>query len=111
MDPIYEEVGEADEKRKLENVVQPEGRIGRRIVQFGVASHLSYKEWNGEDGHNGKSGGCLFDLERDLIPEVFWVGEGSMVENEVVGEGSANKVHEESKYPGDDMSIHKTSRY
>lgn len=110
MDPIDKKVGKADEEGKLEDVVQPEGRIGRRIVQFGVPPHFTYEEWDGKNSHDGKSEGGLFDLKGDLILEVLRMGEGGMVEDKVVRKGSANKVYDEAEEPGVCISIHARSQ-
>lgn len=99
MDPVDEEVGEGDKEWELEDVVQPERGIGRGVVQLGVPSNFAKEAGDGEDGHDGKRDGGLLDLEGDLVLEVFGMGEGGMVEDEEVGEGSADEVDEEAEEP------------
>lgn len=86
MNPIYEEVGEGEEKGELDKIVEPEGRISRGIVQFGISSNFAHEKRNGEDGHDGKSNACLLYLQANLIFEVFGMGEGGVVKDEKVGE-------------------------
>lgn len=89
MDPVDEEIGEADEEGELEDVVEGKGRIGGAIVEFGKSAHFTEKQGRGENGHYGEGDESLFDLEPDLVAEVFGVGEGCVVEDEDVGEGCA----------------------
>lgn len=97
MNPVDEEVGEANEEGKLEDVVKPERGIGRRIVQFGVPLDFTNEKRDGEDGHDWEGAECLLYLQGNLIFEVFRVGKGSMVENEEIGEGSADEVDDKAK--------------
>lgn len=99
MDPVDEEVGETDEQGELEDVVQPKRGIGRRIVQFGISLDFANKKGDGKDGHDGKRLECLLDLKGNLVLEVFRVGEGSMVEDEEVGEGGTDEVDDKAKEP------------
>ena len=97
VNPIYEEVGEADEEWKLNEVVKPERGIRGRIVQLGVATDFTEKERGSEDGHYGQGDECLFDFKTNLVLEVFRMGESCMVEDEDVGERGAEKVYCSSK--------------
>ena len=51
MDPIDEEVREADEEWELENVVQGERSIRRAIVKFRQTADFAQEEGGGEDCH------------------------------------------------------------
>ena len=41
----------------------------------------------------------MFDLEPDLVAQVFWVGEGCVVEDEDVGKGCAEEVDDGAEEP------------
>lgn len=62
MDPVNEEVGEANEQGELEDVVYPERGVGRGIVQFGVSLDFTDEKRDGKDGHDGKGLECLLYL-------------------------------------------------
>lgn len=100
VDPIDEEVCKANEERELEDVVEPERCLSRRIVQFGMALHFADKEGDGEYSHDWERDRGLLDLQADLILKIFGVGEGGMVEDEEIGEGGANEVDDEAEEPG-----------
>ena len=101
MDPIDEEIREADEEWELENVVQGEWSIRRAIVEFCQATDFAKEEGGGEDCHYRERDESLADLKPDLILEVFGVGESCMVEDEDVGEGSAEEVDDGAEEPED----------
>lgn len=47
----------------------------------------------------------MFDLEADLIFQIFGVGEGGVVEDEKVGKGREDEVYDEAEEPGETMSV------
>ncbi len=94
VDPVDQEVGEEDEDGELEVVVEVEWCFGGCIVEFAVASDFSGKEWARHDGHDGHCYHCLLHLEANLVLEVFRVLECVLVEDEEIGERSANKIDE-----------------
>lgn len=51
MDPIDEEIREADKERVLENVVQREWSIRRAIVEFRQTTDFAQEEGGGKDRH------------------------------------------------------------
>ena len=85
MDPVYEEVSEDNEERKLDYVVERERRLGRGIVEFCITLHLSDEKWNGENGHEWKSIARLLDLESHLVLQIFWMRESGVVKDEEIG--------------------------
>lgn len=85
MDPVDQEICEADEEGELNKIVQSERGVGGRVIEFGVATDFAEEERRREDGHDGKGDEGLLDLETDLVLEVFWVCESCMVEHEDVG--------------------------
>ena len=99
VDPVDEEIGEANEERELEDVVEREGRIRGAIVEFGKSAHFTEKQGRGEDGHYGEGDEGLFDLEPDLVAQVFGVCEGCVVEDEDVGKGRAEEVDDGAEKP------------
>ena len=99
MDPVDEEIGEADEEGELKDVVEGKRRIGGAIVEFGKPTHFTEEQGCGEDGHDGKGDEGLFDLEPDLVAQVFGVGEGCVVEDEDVGKGCAEEVDDGAEKP------------
>lgn len=105
MDPIDEKVGEENEERKLEDIVQGEWCIGQNIVQLGVSSHFTNKKGDGKDGHDRKGGRSLLYLQRDLVFEIFGVGESGMVEHEEVGQGGADEVDDKTEEPKDFVRV------
>ena len=52
VDPIDEEIGEADKEGKLQKVVESKRRIRGCIVQFRVPANLGDEERCGENGHD-----------------------------------------------------------
>ena len=107
VDPVDEEVREADEKGELDNIVERERCVRGRIVKFGVTADFAEEERGGEDGHEGKGDQGLFDLEANLVLEVFGVGEGCVVEDEEVRDGGADEVDDGAEKPqrGSDEEI------
>ena len=99
VDPVDPEVCEEDEEGKLEVVVLGKGGGSRGVVEFGVAAHFGHEEGNGQEGQEGHADHGLLYLEADLVLEVFWVSEGGVVEDEVVGRGGADKVDDQAKCP------------
>lgn len=49
MDPVDEEIGEADEEGELQDVVEGEGCVGGAIVEFGPSAHFAEEERRGEN--------------------------------------------------------------
>ena len=43
MDPVDEEIGEADEEGELKDVVEGKRRIGMAIIEFGKPTHFTEK--------------------------------------------------------------------
>ena len=64
-----------------------------------MATHFTQEERRGEDGHDGERDHGLSDLEPDLVLEVFGMGEGGVVEDEEVREGSAHEIDDEAEEP------------
>ena len=94
VDPVDEEVGEADEERELEVVVEGEGCVRRCVVEVSVAADFKEEKGSGEDGHDGHGDHGLSNFEGDLVLEVFGVGDGGVIEDEYVGEGGAYEVED-----------------
>lgn len=59
VDPVDAEVGEAEEKRELENVVPHARTVGGGIVHLAVSADFSEEEGDCEDGHDGEGLQCL----------------------------------------------------
>ena len=53
VDPVDEEVGEADEEGELEVVVECERGVRRCVVEFSVAADFKEEQGSGENGHDG----------------------------------------------------------
>ena len=51
MDPVDEEVGEEEEERELDEVVQRERGFRGEFVELRVPAYFSHEEGRGEDGH------------------------------------------------------------
>ena len=99
MYPVYAQVGEGDEERELEIIVESKRRVGGGVVELRVAAHFQEETRRREDGHDGHGDHGLADLEPDLVFEVFGVRERGMVEDEDVGEGGKEEVDHEAKEP------------
>ena len=102
VDQIDEEVGEEDEDRKLEVVVEVKGRLGRHVVQFGVASHFGCEAGSGQDRHARHGSHCLLDLHPDLVLEIFRMFECVMVENKIVRGSREEEVEHQPEDPCDE---------
>ena len=50
--PVDAKVGKADEKEKLEVVVEREGCVRGCVVEFSVATDFEEKQRSGTDGHD-----------------------------------------------------------
>ena len=99
MNPVDAKICKADEQRELQVVVEGERSVRRHIVEFCVPTDLGKETRSGEDGHQWHRDHGLADLEFDLVLEVLGMGEGSVVENENIGEGGADEVKEYTKDP------------
>lgn len=99
VDPVDAQISEADEQRKLKVVVESKGGIRRRIVEFTIPADFGEEAGGGENCHEGHGYHGLADLELDLVLEVFWVGEGSVVEDKEVGQGGADEVEDQAEEP------------
>ena len=99
VDPVDAEIGEDEEERELQVVVQVEGFVRRGVVEFTVAAHFGEEERDGEDGHDRQSDQSLSDLEADLVLQVFGVREGGVIEDEEVRERGADEVNNEAEDP------------
>lgn len=84
VDPIDEEVGEHDEERELEEIIQSKRGIGREIIKFRVAAHFTEEKGRCEDGHDRNRYQSLADFEPDLVLQVFRMRESRVVENKDV---------------------------
>lgn len=82
MDEVYQEVGEEDEDRKLQIVVERKGSIAESVVEFGVALDFEGEESGSEKRHERHRCVCLLDLLLDLVLEVFRVVKCGFVEYE-----------------------------
>jgi hypothetical protein len=100
VDPVDAEVGEEDEEGELNDVVGGKGGSGGNIVEFGVASDFGGEADGSQKAHEGHRDHALADLETDLVLEVFRMLKGVVVENEVVREGCADKIEDETENPG-----------
>lgn len=100
VNPVDAEVGEHDEEGKLDDVVPHAGALLGLVIHFAVAAHFGDEEGRGEDGHDGEGAHRLSDFERNLVLEVFRVGESRLVENENVRERRKGKVDDDSEEPG-----------
>lgn len=52
VDPVYEEIGEADKEGELQKVVESKRCIGGYIVQIRMPANLGDEERCGENGHD-----------------------------------------------------------
>lgn len=99
VDPVNETIGKGDEKRELQDVVEPERGLRRCVVELCVAANLAQEEGDGENGHYGESNQRLSDLEANLVPEVFGMRESGMVKDEVVRKRGADEVDQKAEEP------------
>ena len=81
MNPVDAEVGEDEEKRELENVVEGEGGVRGGVVEFGVAPDFNQEKRAGKDGHDWHGAHRLLHFEPDLIFEVLGVRESGVIED------------------------------
>lgn len=94
VDPVDEEIGEADEERELQDTVVRERLLGDGIIEFGVSSDFQNKEWGSHESHWGHGAHGLLDFHGDLVLEEFGVLVGGFVPDEDVREGGDNEVNE-----------------
>ena len=99
VDPIDAQVREADEKGELQEIIQGERSVRGCIVEFPIAPDFQKEEGSREERHERHGDHGLFDLEGDLVFEVFGVGEGGVVEDKKVGKTGADKVDDHAKDP------------
>lgn len=67
VDPVDEEVGEYDEKWKLQVIVPQARTVLRSVVHLAVSSNLGDEEWGSANSHHRQRSQCLFDLELNLV--------------------------------------------
>lgn len=84
VDPVNEEIGEADEDGKLQDAVEGKWLLGDGVIEFGIASDLENEEWRGEQGHWRHCAHGLLDLQGDLIPQELGVVVRCLVPDENV---------------------------
>lgn len=99
MDEVDAKIGEEEEQWNLRPVVPNTGALGCRIIQLAVAQHFRQEKWRCKDGHYGERDGCLGYFHADLILEEFGMFHAVFVEDENIGEGGENEVHDKSENP------------
>ena len=114
MDPVYEEVGEEDEKGELDVVVPRPEEICQEVVEAGVgyavveeamAADFGDEGGDCEDCHDRNCANSLLDLHAHLVLEVFGVLEGGLVEDEDIAECCAAEIDYQSENPIDKVSV------
>ena len=108
VDPVDEEIGEADEEGKLQDIIKGEGFLGDGVVEFGVASNFHHEKGRGEQSHWGHGAHGLLDLQRNLVFQELGVFVGCLVPNEDIGERRDHEVNEETKEPS---TLHVRNRW
>ena len=73
VDPVDEEIGEADEEWELDEAVEWEWLFGDGVVEFGVSSDLQNEEGCSQQGHWGHGLHGLSDFHRNLVSQEFGV--------------------------------------
>lgn len=99
VDPVDEEVGEANEQGELENAIVREGFVGYTVIQLCVTSNLSDKEWGSQQRHRGHSTHRLLDFQRDLVFQELGMTESCLVPNEDVRQSRNHEVNEKTENP------------
>ena len=99
MDPVDEEIGEADEQRKLEIIVPHARAVFGSVIELRVAANFGKEEGYSEDSHAGKCPCGLVDLHDDLIFEELGVVYGSLVEDKDIRERGGCEIEDEAKDP------------
>lgn len=110
MDPVNTEIGEHEEQRVLEPVVQRERSLMSLVEELAIAANFSDHEWREENRHQGHGFHGLLHFQSDLVAEVLRVLEGLLVEDEEVRQGSENEVEQNAEQPiAEDTSAHPAS--
>lgn len=52
MDPVDQEIGEHEEQRELQHVVEHEGCLFEGVVHLSITLDFSKKEWHGQSSHD-----------------------------------------------------------
>jgi hypothetical protein len=99
VNPVDTEIGEEEEEGKLGPVVPGTGALLCGIVELRVAADFSQEPGRSEDGHDREGDVGLLHLETDLVFEVSGMVEGTLVEDEVVGQRGENVVYNDTKQP------------
>lgn len=103
VDPINEEVGEHDEEGELKERVPsthvPGGRLWQLVVDERVAIDFGNEPRRGEKGNDGHCAQCLIDLHAHLVLEVFWVVDGSLIEDKNIRKTSTHSIVDNAKDP------------
>ena len=97
---VDEKVGEEEEEGELKPLVPCSWTLGGGVVEFGITLKFSCEADSGQQRHQWHGCVGLNHLELDLVLEEFWVCEGCVVKDEVVGGGGDDEVKEESEEPG-----------
>lgn len=99
VDPVDEEVGEAEEEEVLQDIIRCKRCLFEGVVQLAVSADFEQEEGHGEDGHDWQCADGLLDLEPDLVLEVLWVLEGGFVENKDIGQRREDEVEDYAEDP------------
>lgn len=105
VDPVDAEIGEDDEEGELDDVIPHARAILSCIVHLAVSADLGDEERHGAETHDGHGAHSLGNLHGDLVLEVFRVSEGSLVEDEDVGEAGACEVDDQAEDPVLNVSV------
>lgn len=84
MDKVDQHVGEEEEQRKLNNVVEPEWCLVGVIVKFSVSTNIEPETGSCQCCHADHAGHCLFNFQLDLVLQELGMLESALVENEPI---------------------------
>lgn len=84
VDPVYEKIGEGNEKWELEVIVPQARTVLCGVIHLAVTPYFGEEEWYREDGHDGERPQSLLNLETDLVLQIFRMVERGLVKDEDV---------------------------
>ena len=99
VDPVDEEIGEADEEGELDEAVEGERLFRGGVVEFCESADFQNEEGRCEEGHWGHGFHSLSDLHSNLIAQELRVLVGGLVPDEDVGKRCDDKVDQKAKQP------------
>ena len=92
MNPVDAKVRKRDKQRILDPIVEGERSFAGEIVEFRPSLSFGHKKRRCQSRHDRHGMQRLFDLQRNLIAQELGMLHGTVVIDEIIGNGSTEEV-------------------